>query len=214
MRIVSVNVSPIRTVSYRGKDVGTGIFKESIAGRIKIHQLGMAKDSIADFRYHGGANKAIYSYAEEHFTQWSQSLNRPILPGLFGENLTTTGLLENQVCLGDRYRFGTAILEAAQPRTPCFKLGIKMGDFRFPKQFLASGHTGIYWRVVQEGEVQAGDAIEIMEKSQDVITIRNIWEMVYQDRFDVEKAKIAVAKYAMGPEWKDSIELRLQEANS
>ena len=209
MRIVSVNVSPIRTVSYHGKVVRTGIFKEPVSGRVLVRRMGLDGDHIADPRYHGGTNKAVYSYPAEHDPHWESHLGRTLPPGTFGENLTTTGLLENGICLGDRYRFGTAILEAAQPRTPCFKLGIKMGDATFIKVFLKSGFTGIYWRVVEEGELAAGEEIELIERSSHDVTIHEVWAMIHDDQFDAVKARVVLTKYAVGPEWREPLEERL-----
>ena len=209
MRIVSVNVSPIRAVSYHGKVVRTGIFKEPVSGRVLVRRMGLDGDTIADPRYHGGTNKAVYSYPAEHYPHWESHLGRTLPPGTFGENLTTTGLLENGICLGDRYRFGTAILEAAQPRTPCFKLGIKMGDATFIKSFLRSGFTGIYWRVLEEGELAAGDEIELIEQSSNDVTIHDVWVMVHNDRFDAVKARVVLMNYAVGSEWREPLEERL-----
>ena len=204
--IHSVNVSPLRTVSYRGKEVRTGIFKEPVSGPIFVRHLDLDGDVIADPRYHGGTNKAVYSYPREHYPHWETHLGRTLPHGTFGENLTTSGIMETNVCLGDRYRFGSAILEAVQPRNPCFKLGIKMSDARFIKTFMLSGLSGIYWKVIEEGELAAGSPIELIEKSKDDVTIHDVWAMVHNDQFDPTRALTVVSKYAIGPEWREPLE--------
>jgi len=161
MRVVSVNVSLPRRVPYKGRTVSTAIFKEPVAGRILVRAAGLKGDAVGDPRVHGAPNKAVYGYPSEHYAFWTAELPETKLPwGMFGENLTTEGLLEKDVRLGDRYHVGTAVLEATNPRFPCFKLGIRFGREDIEDRFLESGRSGFYFRVVREGEVAAGDAIE------------------------------------------------------
>ena len=161
MRVVSVNVSLPRRVPYKGGTVSTAIFKEPVAGRIPVRAVGLQGDAVGDPRVHGAPNKAVYGYPSEHYAFWSAELPEMTLPwGMFGENLTTEGVLETDVHLGDRYRIGTAVLEATNPRFPCFKLGIRFGREDIEARFLASGRSGFYFRVVREGDVEAGDPIE------------------------------------------------------
>jgi MOSC domain-containing protein YiiM len=206
MFVTSVNRALPRLVSYRGQSVRTGIFKEPVPDRIAVRRLGLDGDAVVDLRYHGGTNKAVYGYPAEHYPDWERHVGRALAPGTFGENFTTTGLLETDVCLGDRFRFGTAVLEAAQPRSPCFKLGIKMGDPRFIKAFHQAGRPGIYWRVVEEGEVAAGDRVELTERATDRVSIFDVWAMVHGDAFDPAKAKAALATNSLGPEWREPLE--------
>ena len=161
MRVVSVNVSLPRRVPYKGRTVSTAIFKEPVAGRIPVRSVGLRGDAVGDPRVHGAPNKAVYGYPSEHYEFWTAELPEMTLPwGMFGENLTTEGLFEKDVHLGDRYRVGTAVLEATNPRFPCFKLGIRFGREDIEDRFLESGRSGFYFRVVREGEVAAGDTIE------------------------------------------------------
>lgn len=206
MFVTSVNRGSPRIVSYRGQSVRTGIFKEPVPDRVFVRRLGLDGDAVVDLRYHGGTNKAVYSYPAEHYPDWELHVGRALPSGTFGENVTTTGLLESEVCLGDRFRFGTAVFEAAQPRSPCFKLGIKMGDPRFVKAFHQAGRPGIYWRVVEEGEVTAGDRIELVERAVDRVSIFDVWAMVHGDAFDTAKAKAALATNTLGPEWREPLE--------
>src|SRR2546428_986613 len=161
MRVVSVNVSLPRRVPYKGRTVSTAIFKDAVGGRIPVRGVGLQGDAVGDPRVHGAPNKAVYGYPSEHYAFWSAELPEMTLAwGMFGENLTTEGLLEKDVHLGDRYRIGTAVLEATNPRFPCFKLGIRFGREDIEDRFLESERSGFYFRVVREGEVGAGDPIE------------------------------------------------------
>jgi MOSC domain-containing protein YiiM len=164
--IVSVNVGRSRTVVWQGRPVKTGIYKEPVAGRVRVGATGLSGDGQADLRVHGGPLKAVYAYPSEHYASWARELSRGDLSwGAFGENLTTAGLLESEVRIGDRLEVGSALLEVTQPRFPCFKLGNKFGSMGFVKQFAASGRSGFYLAVVQEGEVGTGDAIRAAKRA-------------------------------------------------
>ncbi len=161
MRVVSVNVGLPKRVPYKGRTVSTAIFKEPVAGRIPVRAVGLQGDAVGDPRVHGAPNKAVYGYPSEHYAFWTGEFPEMKLPwGMFGENLTVAGLLEEDVHRGDRFRVGTAVLEATNPRFPCFKLGIRFGREDIEDRFLESGRSGFYFRVVREGEVGAGDPIE------------------------------------------------------
>ncbi len=209
MKLVSLNVSLPKTVEFRGQTVSTSIFKEPVRGRHLVRRLSLEGDWQADLRYHGGLNKAVYAYPSEHYPFWAQELRRDDLrPGQFGENLTLEGLTEDTVHLGDVFRVGSTLLQVTQPRIPCFKLGIKMGDPFFPKRFLASGRTGFYLRVLEEGEVGAGDLLELVEKT-DGLTVRELWHLVHIDKENVEGARVALRCQALGREWREPLQERL-----
>ena len=160
MRVLSVNVGLPKTVRLMGRSVRTGFFKEPVRGAIPVSRLGLEGDGQADPRYHGGPEKAVYVYPSEHYAYWSAALSRANLaPGTFGENLTTEGLLETEIRIGDVFEMGSATLRVTQPRTPCAKLGLRMGSMRFVRVFAAAGRPGFYLSVVEEGFVEAGDAI-------------------------------------------------------
>jgi MOSC domain-containing protein YiiM len=214
MKVVSVNVSLPRAVEFRGQSVSTSIFKEPVVERVRVRRLSLEGDWQADLRYHGGLNKAVYAYPLEHYPWWSHELSRDDLrPGQFGENLTLEGLTEDTAHLGDILRVGSALLQVTQPRIPCFKLGIKMGDPTFPKRFLASGRTGIYLRVQQEAELGAGDEIELVERS-DGLTVRQLWHLVHVDKQNSEGARRALRCQTLGPEWREPWEERLLNAET
>jgi len=160
VRVLSVNVGLPKTVRLLRRTVRTAFFKEPVSGAIPIARLGLEGDGQADPRYHGGPDKAAYLYPFEHYAYWSAALSRSDLsPGAFGENLTTEGLLETEIRIGDVFEMGSATLRVTQPRTPCAKLGLRMGSMRFVRVFAAAGRPGFYLSVVEEGFVEAGDAI-------------------------------------------------------
>lgn len=172
--LVSVNVGRICLVPYRGNQVKTGIFKEPVEGRVLVRTLNLDGDEQADLTVHGGVDKAVYLYPAEHYAIWQAELQRELGFGHFGENLTVSGLLEDDVHVDDVYAIGDAILEVTQPRVPCFKLGIKMADQKFLRRFLDSGRSGFYCRVLQEGNIEAGQSITLLERREGSPTITQI----------------------------------------
>lgn len=203
MKLISVNVGGLTQVKFNGRVVGTGIFKEPVEGRVMAGRRGLEGDRVVDQRVHGGEHKAVYAYPHEHYPVWAEELGRDDLsPGQFGENFTTEGLTEDAVHIGDRFRVGEALLEVTQPRVPCFKLGIKMGDARFPKRFLESMRCGFYLRVIEEGEVGAGDAIELVEPGPEQISIKALYALRFQVPRDREDVKRALTVPALSGEWR------------
>jgi MOSC domain-containing protein YiiM len=160
--VLSVNLARPGTVRWRGKDVPTGIFKEPVEGPVRARGDSLEGDHQADRRVHGGGAKAVYAYAREDYEWWEAELGRELPPGTFGENLTLSGVDVTGAEPGERWRVGGALLEVTEPRLPCFKLGVKMDSLRFLKQFTAAGRPGKYLRIVEEGDVQAGDAVEVV----------------------------------------------------
>jgi len=193
MKLISLNVGLSRQVNFRGEVVNTGIFKEPIQGRVKLRKLNLDGDKQADLTVHGGIDKAVYSYAKEHYEFWRKDLQDMSLPwGMFGENFTTEGLFEESVNIGDKFQIGTARVIATQPRMPCYKLGVKFGRMDIIKRFLASGLTGIYFKVLQEGEVAAGDEIKLINRDQNNVTVRDIVRLYTVDSEDVQTMERAI----------------------
>jgi MOSC domain-containing protein YiiM len=162
--VLSVNVAQPRTIRWRGKDVRTGIFKEPVEGPVRARGDSLDGDLQADRRVHGGEAKAVYAYAREDYEWWEGELGRELSPGTFGENLTVSGVDVTGAQPGERWRVGGTLLEVTEPRLPCFKLGVKMGDNRFLKRFTAAGRPGKYLRILEEGELRAGDAVEVSRR--------------------------------------------------
>ncbi|MCE3241731.1 MAG: domain containing protein, partial [Deltaproteobacteria bacterium] len=175
MRLISVNVGLPRVVTLKGDPVSTGIFKEPVAGRVMLRTLNLDGDRQADLSVHGGPSKAVYVYPSEHYDFWKRELPGLKLPwGMFGENFTSAGLFESELNIGDRFRVGSAVVMVTEPRMPCYKLGIKFGRSDIVKKFLASERTGFYFAVLQEGEVAAGDPIELIEQTDHSVRVSDI----------------------------------------
>ena len=160
-RVLAVNVGAVRTVDWHGTAVTTGIWKAPVTGRVALRGVNLDGDDQADRSVHGGADKAVYAYASEDYAWWSTTRTGPLALATFGENLSTAGIDLNACRIGDRWQVGSALLEVAQPRTPCHKLGIRMGDDRFPARFAEAGRPGAYLRIVGPGDVGAGDLIVV-----------------------------------------------------
>ena len=210
MKVVSVNVGTPREVLWHGHTILTGIWKEPVSGRVPLRRLNLDGDGQADLRVHGGPEKAVYAYPSEYYELWSRE--RPELelgPGTFGENLTTEGLLDTEVSVGDRFRVGTAELVVTQPRLPCFKLGLKMGSDDFVLEFLERGLLGFYFAVVREGDVAAGDPIVEVARDPRGFGVTEVTRLYASDRDDVEGMRRAVDHDALPEHWRDHFRRRL-----
>ncbi len=180
--LTSVNVGAVRAVPYAGKEITTAIFKEPVVGPVAVRGVNLDGDDQADRSVHGGPYQAVYAYAAEDYEWWAATLNRPILPGQFGENLTTRGIDVNGALVGERWRVGSTVLRVTIPRVPCFKLGLKMGDPHFLKHFAEALRPGSYLSIVSEGRVTAGDAIEVIWRPAHRLTIREAARIRLFDR--------------------------------
>lgn len=177
MKIVSVNVGQPRQVPWKGRAIMTGIYKEPVAGRVPMRRLNLDGDGQADLPVHGGIEKAVYVYPAEHYAYWKKELPEMDLSwGLFGENLTTEGLMEEAIHIGDRFRIGSAEARVTQPRMPCYKLGIRFQRDDMIKRFLESGRPGFYLAVTKEGEVGAGDSIERIHHDPNQVTVSEMFQ--------------------------------------
>lgn len=207
MKLLSVNVSEPKAVSYNGKTIHTGIFKAPVSGRVALRRFNLDGDGQGDLAVHGGVDKAVYAYPNEHYEWWRRELLRDDLTyGQFGENFTVEGMLEDSVHIGDVFRVGTAHVEVSQPRVPCFKLGLKMGIPTFPKQFLASERPGFYLRVLEAGEVGAGDAIERVKVGQKCLTVKAVHHLLYFDSSNLEGIHEVLSITALAASWRESFE--------
>lgn len=212
MKLISVNVGRPRLVMSKGRPVSTAIFKEPVRGRIILRELNLDGDRQADLTVHGGPSKAVYAYPAEHYQYWQQHLPGMNLPwGMFGENFTTEGLDERGVRIGDRFRIGSAEVMVTEPRMPCYKLGIKFGRTDIIKRFLASGRTGFYFAVVQEGEVGAGDPFEIVERDEHNITVADITRLYINGKADLETMRRALEVKALPEKWKEHFRHQLEK---
>jgi MOSC domain-containing protein YiiM len=199
-------------VTWQGKLVTTGIFKEPVKGPVLLRTLNLDGDQQADLTVHGGVDKAVYAYPSEHYAYWRTQLPGVDLPrGMFGENFTTEGLLEEAVYIGDRFRIGEAEVMATEPRMPCYKLGLKFGRADIIKRFLVSRRTGFYFAVVHEGMVGAGDAIELIGREQDEISIAAIVRLYAFDKDDSKTMRRAIEVEALPENWKGYFQHQLEK---
>lgn len=175
MKLVSVNVGLPRRVDGRGRRITTSIWKAPVPGPVRVTRLGLEGDKQSDLRVHGGPDKAVYAYPSEHYEHWARELPGMDLSwGAFGENFTTEGLLERDVRIGDRFRAGSAEFQVTDPRMPCYKLGVRFDRDDMVERFLASGHSGFYLAVLREGEVAAGDPIELIARADREVTVADV----------------------------------------
>ena len=203
-KILSVNVSIPKEIEFRGQKITTGIFKEPVEGRIMLRNLNLDGDKQADLTVHGGSDKAVYAYPIEHYQFWRKVYpNIEMLNGMFGENFTIEGLMENEVGIGDSFEIGSSKVIATQPRMPCYKLGVKFGRMDVLKKFLASGRSGIYFKVLEEGEVGAGDPIIKIKRDSNRVTISDIVRMYTSDREDINMMQRAVKVEDLPEGWRE-----------
>ena len=179
---MSVNVGTVRSVEHRGRTVTTAIFKAPVDRRVTASGVNVDGDDQADRVNHGGPDQALYAYAAEDAGWWSEQLGRPLEPGSFGENLTTRGLDVNGALIGERGRIGNAVFEVSAPRIPCFKLGIRMGDGRFPQRFARAGRPGAYLRIPEPGDIGAGDLITVERRPSHDVTVGLVARAYNDDR--------------------------------
>ena len=204
MKIISLNVGLPRLVLRNEEPVSTGIFKEPVEGRVRLKTLNLDGDRQADLSVHGGPQKAVYLYPSEHYDFWKQELPDMNLPwGMFGENLTTTGLFETEVHIGDKFRIGTAELMVTQPRMPCYKLGIRFGRADIIRRFLASERTGFYFSVLKEGEIGTGDEVELLERNASGVRVVDVTRLYSSERENVEQMRRAIATEALPDSWRE-----------
>ena len=203
MKLISLNVGIPRQVTYKSELVTTGIFKEPIHHRRILRKLNLDGDKQADLTVHGGLDKAVYSYPAEHYGYWQKELPGMYLSwGMFGENFTTEGLFEDNVNIGDQFQIGSAIVIATQPRMPCYKLGVKFGRMDIVKRFLASGLTGIYFKVLQEGEVGAGDVIKLIRRDDNNVNVKDVIRIYSVDKDDVQTMERAIKVKDLPDGWR------------
>lgn len=213
MRIVSVNVGLPRQVVSDGRSITTGIYKLPVHHRVRVGKLNIEGDGQGDLSVHGGLYKAVYAYPSEHYDYWRRELpGINLTHGMFGENLTLDGLMEDDVHIGDRFRMGEAILMVTQPRLPCYKLGIRFQRQEMPDQFLSSRRTGFYFTVVKEGELGEGDPIELIQHGVNRVSVSAILRLAYgQEPADAVQIEKALQVEALPPGWRKRLLKRMEE---
>jgi MOSC domain-containing protein YiiM len=214
MKLVSVNVGLPRDLVWKGRTVTPGIFKQPVEGRVALRMLNLDGDRQADLSVHGGPDKAVYAYPVEHYDYWRTEVDRANLSGgMFGENFSTQGLNEDALMIGDRFKIGSVKLMVTQPRLPCYKLEVKFGRDDMIKRFLNSGRTGFYFAVLQEGDVGAGDAIELISRDKNNVSVADITRLYVRDKNDLEGVRRAIKVDALPESWRQYFQHRLEKAS-
>ena len=203
--LVSVNVGMPADVPWRGRTVHTGIYKNPVTGPVMVRRLNIDGDGQGDLGGHGGEQRAVMVYQTESYDHWRRHFDRDdLVPGMFGENFTITGLGDDEVCVGDRYRIGEAEFEVTQPRVTCFRVGMRLGEPEMPNLLVAHHRPGFYFRVISEGRVTAGDVIERTRRGRHELTVAEIDALLYLPERDVDMLRKAVDIPALSPGWQQS----------
>jgi MOSC domain-containing protein YiiM len=215
MKLVSVSSGLPRETTWQGRTVTTGIFKQPVDGRVPLRKLNLDGDRQADLRVHGGEYKAVYCYPIEHYDYWKKELPGRELPAaIFGENFTTEGSLEDSIHLGDQFSIGSAEVIVTQPRLPCYKLGVRFQSDDMVRRFLASGRTGFYFAVTQEGDVGAGDEIAVIARDPNRVPVSEVTRLYIAKSYgqdEVSSIQRASRVKALPESWKAYFQQRLQE---
>jgi MOSC domain-containing protein YiiM len=211
--LVSVNVGLPREIAWQGQTIFTGIWKEAVEGPRTVRRLNVDGDGQGDLLGHGGVHRAVYVYQLDSYRYWQGQMQRDDFTfGQFGENFTVDGLGDDEVCIGDRYRIGSALFEVTQPRVTCYRVGIRMDEPRMAALLVAHGRPGFYFRVLEEGEVRAGDDVTRIATGDEAMTVADINALLYlAGRHDVEQLRRALRIPALSPGWQASLRALLDE---
>lgn len=214
MHLLSLNVGRPQLVNHNGGPVSTAIFKTLVKERLQLRKLNLDGDRQADLTVHGGPTKAVYLYPSEHYDFWRKELPDMTLPwGMFGENLTTEGLLETEVNIGDKFSVGTAEIMVTEPRMPCYKLGIRFGRTDIIKRFLQSQRTGFYFAVLREGEVGVGDSFELLERNSHGLKVSDVTALFSVNKNNIELLRRAIAVPELPLSWRAHFEEQLKRVS-
>src|ERR671911_512197 len=212
MKLLSLNVGLPKEVPWRGRTVRTAIFKSPVGGRRRVGPLNVDGDGQADLVGHGGEHRAVYVYDTSAYEHWSEVLGRDdLVPGHFGENFTVEGMTDDRVCVGDRYRIGDASFEVTQPRVTCFKVGLRLEEPRMPALLYSHGRPGFYLRVLEEGEVGAGDEIERIAIGPEAMSVREVSALLYLPGHTPAGLRRALAIPALSEGWRGSLRALLEQ---
>jgi MOSC domain-containing protein YiiM len=198
MKVISTNIGKPTEVEWNGKIIETGIFKYPTSDPIFLQKEDVVNDTISDRKHHGGIYKACYLFSSDNYGFWKEKY--PDLDwdwGMFGENLTITGLDESQIRIGNIYKIGNALVQVTQPREPCFKLGIRFKNQEVLKQFITHEKPGTYVKILEEGYVTTDDSVELIEESENPLTVKQFYQLLYMRKKDEELVKLAIENTAL-----------------
>ncbi len=212
MKLISLNVGQSAEVEFNGKTFSTAIFKCPVSGRRPVGTRGVEGDQQADLKHHGGTDKAVFVYAHDYYAHWAQVLDRnDLTPGIFGENFTVSGLTDDQVQVGDVYRVGEAVIQVSQPRAPCYKLSARLNDATIPEAYLKSGMVGFYVRILEAGTVAAGDAIDVVRRAENSMTVRELSQLYHFDHENMAEMRRALQIASLADAWREPLQQRLDK---
>lgn len=212
MIVKSTNIAAPKTVPWKGKMITTGIFKYPVNNPIYLGVENVREDHIADRKVHGGLDKACYLFSTKHYDYWKKLY--PDLDwnwGMFGENLTVEGLDESEIYVGDIYELGTALVQVGQPREPCFKLGIRFGSQHILRQFIDHAYPGTYIRILREGEVSIGDSFKLIERKQESLSTRDLFQLIFDPTKDLELLEVAIENEALPLRKRDKLKRHIKK---
>jgi len=209
MQLLSIQVGKPKNVFWEGDTVSTGIFKLPVKGPVRVARLNLDGDGQADLSVHGGADKAVYGYPHDAYAWWEKRLAVPLQAGAFGENLTIDPLDEKKLCIGDTLSIGDCHLEISEPRFPCFKLGIKFQDMKVLKTFIESGRPGIYFRVIQEGTISAGQPVKIVSRDKRKVSVSDFFRLKIGGYKDLPLLEKLLSMDNLSQEWREKFSAAL-----
>ncbi|ERI07897.1 MOSC domain-containing protein [Aneurinibacillus aneurinilyticus] len=210
IEIKSINVGKPLTITHKGKEITTGIYKHQVDKPLFLSTLNFDGDAQADLVHHGGVDKAVCVYSYEHYAYWEKELNRELTFGAFGENLTVTGMLEDTICIGDTYQLGEAIVQISQPRQPCHKLAKKYDVIDLPIKFQNTGFTGFYFRVLKEGWVTQPVSMRLIERSPKNVTVSFANNTMHHDKQNIEAIQRILDVEELSGNWRKTFLKRLE----
>jgi len=213
MHLVSINVSKPKDIEYNGEIIQTGIFKTPIQGKLAVKKQNLEGDEQADLVNHGGVHKAVYAFAHDRYDYWREAFNdHKLTSGAFGENLTISSLDESDINIGDRFGIGECILEVSQPRMPCYKLGIALNNSKAPKRFTKSYRTGVYFRVIKEGVIEAGNEFERISKRSNSVSVKTLFRALFDKDYHDAHAIFSKALLIdeLAPEWRSILSEKMK----
>lgn len=191
---------------FNNKEVTTGIYKKAVSGSIFLGQTGLKGDGVGNTKYHGGADKALCIYSFDHYPYWSKWLGVELAPSAFGENLTVHDMIEENVCVGDIFSLGSTIIQVSQPRQPCATLGLRYGAMELVKEFINTGYTGFYCRVIQTGFISQGESLELQKRDELGVSIAFANRILHHNKTDIQGIEKVLSVSALSESWKKSFE--------
>lgn len=209
MEVVSVNAGKPQSVTYQGKELSTGIFKQPVNGPVYLDWTQLEGDGQADLRYHGGPDKALCVYSADHYPHWENVLKQPLTPAAFGENITVRGLTEEAVCIGDIFQLGEAVVQVSQPRRPCFKLNVRYGRTDLVDLVQQTGFSGFYFRVLQPGLIGTDMPFRLLERQHAEVSVAFVNRIRYHDKGNRAAIERILAVKELSDSWRAAFESRL-----